>query len=47
LLARRLQTYLAWRNANARHPTSGRPAPRTRHIRSERQQRWDAKTHGA
>jgi hypothetical protein len=28
VLARRLQAYLAWRNANARRP--GRPAPRTR-----------------
>jgi len=31
VLARRLQEYLAWRNANARHPDRPRrPAPRTR-----------------
>jgi transposase len=40
-LARRLQTYLAWRNANARHPGVLAAQRRERaRIRSERQQRW-------
>ncbi|MGP7998475.1 MAG: IS630 family transposase [Streptosporangiaceae bacterium] len=40
-LARRLQTYLAWRNANARHPDVLAAQRRERaRIRSERQQRW-------
>jgi hypothetical protein len=40
-LARKLQDYLRWRNANARHP--GVPAAQRRErarLRSERQQRW-------
>ncbi len=41
VLARRLQDYLTWRNASARHPgvlaAQGRERAR---IRSERQQRW-------
>ena len=40
-LARKLQDYLRWRNAHARHP--GVPAARRRErarLRSERQQRW-------
>jgi transposase len=41
VLARRLQTYLAWRNANARHPDVLAAQRRERaRIRSERQQRW-------
>jgi transposase len=41
LLARRLQDYLAWRNANARHPDVLAAQRRERaRIRSERQQRW-------
>jgi transposase len=40
-LARRLQTYLAWRNANARHPDVLAAQRRERaRIRSERQRRW-------
>ena len=41
VLARRLQEYLTWRNANARHPDvlSAQRRERAR-IRSERQQRW-------
>ena len=39
--ARRLQEYLAWRNANARHPDLLASQRRERaRIRSERQQRW-------
>jgi transposase len=41
VLARRLQEYLAWRNANARHPDILAAQRRERaRIRSERQQRW-------
>jgi transposase len=41
VLARRLQAYLAWRNANARHPDVLAAQRRERaRIRSERQQRW-------
>jgi hypothetical protein len=41
ILARRLQAYLRWRNANARHPDVLAAQRRERaHIRSERQQRW-------
>ena len=41
VLARRLQEYLAWRNANARHPDVLAAQRRERaRIRSERQQRW-------
>ena len=43
VLARRLQDYLTWRNANARHPdvlaAQRRERARVR-VRSERQQRW-------
>src|SRR6516165_121381 len=40
-LARRLQDYLRWRNANARHPDVLAAQRRERaRIRSERQQRW-------
>ena len=41
VLARRLQDYLSWRNANARHPDvlAAQRSERAR-IRSERQQRW-------
>jgi len=41
VLAHRLQAYLRWRNANARHPDilAAQRRERTR-IRSERQQRW-------
>jgi transposase len=40
-LARRLQAYLSWRNANARHPDVLAAQRRERaRIRSERQQRW-------
>ena len=40
-LARRLQAYLRWRNANARHPGVLAAQRRERAcIRSERQQRW-------
>jgi hypothetical protein len=43
VLARRLQGYLRWRNANARHPdilaAQRRERARAR-VRSERQQRW-------
>jgi len=40
-LARRLQDYLRWRNAHARHPDvlAAQRSERA-HIRSERQQRW-------
>jgi transposase len=41
VLARRLQSYLRWRNANARHPDVLAAQRRERaRIRSERQQRW-------
>ena len=41
VLARKLQAYLRWRNANARHPDvlAARRRERAR-IRSERQHRW-------
>ncbi|WP_337819634.1 MULTISPECIES: hypothetical protein [unclassified Pseudonocardia] len=41
VLARRLQDYLRWRNANARHPDVLAAQRRERaRVRSERQQRW-------
>ncbi len=41
VLARHLQSYLRWRNANARHPTVLAAQRRERaRIRAERQQRW-------
>jgi transposase len=41
VLAQRLQDYLTWRNANARHPDVLAAQRRERaRIRSERQQRW-------
>lgn len=41
VLARRLQAYLAWRNANARHPDVLAAKRRERaRVRSERRQRW-------
>jgi transposase len=41
VLARKLQAYLRWRNANARHPDVLAAQRRERaRIRSERQQRW-------
>ena len=41
VLARRLQDYLTWRNANARHPDVLAAQRRERaRARSERQQRW-------
>jgi transposase len=41
VLARRLQAYLRWRNANARHPDVLAAQRRERaRIRSERKQRW-------
>jgi transposase len=41
VLVRKLQDYLAWRNANARHPDVLAAQRRERaRIRSERQQRW-------
>src|SRR5450631_839027 len=41
VLGRRLQAYLRWRNANARHPDILAAQRRERaRIRSERQQRW-------
>jgi Integrase core domain. len=43
VLARRLQAYLRWRNANARHPDVLAAQRRERaRIRSERHQRWAA-----
>jgi len=43
VLARKLQAYLRWRNANARHPdvlaAQRRERARVR-VRSERHQRW-------
>src|SRR5690349_24393761 len=41
VLARKLQDYLRWRNANARHPDVLAAQRRERaRVRSERQQRW-------
>ena len=41
VLARRLQDYLRWRNANARHPDVLAAQRRERaRVRSERQQPW-------
>ena len=41
VLARKLQDYLRWRNANARHPDILAAQRRERaRIRSERRQRW-------
>ncbi len=41
VLARRLQDYLRWRNAHARHPDILAAQRRERaRIRSQRQQRW-------
>jgi transposase len=41
VLARRLHAYLAWRNANAKHPDVLAAQRRERaRIRSERQRRW-------
>jgi hypothetical protein len=41
VLARRLQAYLRWRNANSRHPDVLAAQRRERaRIRSQRQQRW-------
>ena len=41
VLAHRLQDYLRWRNANARHPDVLAAQRRERaRVRSERQQRW-------
>src|SRR3982751_4976913 len=41
VLARKLQNYLRWRNANARHPDVLAAQRRERaRVRSERQQRW-------
>jgi len=41
VLARKLQEYLRWRNANARHPDVLAAQRRERaRIRSQRQQRW-------
>jgi hypothetical protein len=41
VLARRLQDYLRWRNANARYPDVLAAQRRERaRIRSQRQQRW-------
>jgi len=41
ILARKLQDYLRWRNANARHPDVLAAQRRERaRVRSERQQRW-------
>ena len=41
VLARKLQDYLRWRNANARHPDVLAAQRRERaRIRSERRQRW-------
>jgi len=45
VLARRLQAYLRWRNANARHPDILAAQRRERaRIRSERQHRWGQTT---
>ena len=44
-LARRMQAYLRWRNANARHPDVLAAQRRERaRIRSERQRRWGQST---
>ena len=41
VLARKLQAYLRWRNAHARHPDVLAAQRRERaRVRSERQQRW-------
>jgi hypothetical protein len=41
VLARRLQEYLRWRNAHARHPDVLAAQRRERaRVRSQRQQRW-------
>jgi hypothetical protein len=41
ILAHRMQDYLRWRNANARHPDVLAAQRRERaRMRSERQQRW-------
>jgi hypothetical protein len=41
VLARKLQEYLRWRNAHARHPDVLAAQRRERgRIRSERQRRW-------
>jgi len=41
VLARKLQAYLRWRNANARHPEVLAAQRRERaRVRSERQRRW-------
>jgi len=41
VLARKLQDYLRWRNANARHPDVLAAQRRERaRVRSERQRRW-------
>ena len=41
VLARKLQDYLRWRTANARHPDALAAQRRERAVvRSERQQRW-------
>ena len=41
VLARRILAYLAWRNANARHPDVLAAQRRERaRVRSQRQQRW-------
>ncbi|MBL7628984.1 IS630 family transposase [Frankia sp. CN6] len=49
VLARKLQAYLRWRNANARHPTVLAAQRRERaRVRAERQQRWGRpRTHAA
>ncbi|MET8372733.1 IS630 family transposase, partial [Micromonospora profundi] len=45
VLTRRLQTYLRWRNANARHPDVLAAQRRERaRIRSERQRHWGQPT---
>jgi transposase len=45
VLARRLQAYLRWRNANARHPDVLAAQRRERaRVRSERQRRWGRPT---
>jgi hypothetical protein len=47
VLARKLQKYLRWRNANARHPDVLAAQRRERaRIRSERQQRWGRPAQG-
>ena len=48
VLARKLQDYLRWRNANARHPDVLAAQRRERaRIRSERRQRWGRTQPGA